>query len=262
MKKLVSILKLQIIDSFTYRGDIFLYSLSGVAHPLIMLAIWLTVINSGGQTPVSGEDFIQYYLFLLVVKTWTGAWAAPFIASDIRLGQISPLLIRPVPHYFFLLGGNIGEKLIKTLYIGPLLIILMILFNQRVPELALWEWGMVGTTWMGAAALTFIADLCIGFTAFWLDDSESVEDGYDLLAHIFSGQLIPIFAFPFILQRISAFLPFRYMLSLPLEILLRRLSPQDLINGVLIQALWIGAGLWLVLMLWRKGLQRYSAVGA
>lgn len=262
MKKLVSILKLQIIDSFTYRGDIFLYSLSGVAHPLIMLAIWLTVINSGGQTPVSREEFIQYYIFLLVVKTWTGAWSAPFIARDIRLGQISPLLIRPVSHYFFLLGGNIGEKLIKTLYIGPFLIMLMVFLNQRVPELTLWEWSMVWMTWMGAATLTFIADLCIGFTAFWLDNSESVEDGYDLLMHIFSGQLIPIFAFPFMLQRISTFLPFRYTLSLPLEILLRRLSPQDLISGVLIQAFWIGAGLWLVRILWRKGLQRYSAVGA
>lgn len=34
MKKLISILKPQVIDSFAYRGDIFLYSLSGVAHPL------------------------------------------------------------------------------------------------------------------------------------------------------------------------------------------------------------------------------------
>lgn len=262
MKKLLSILKLQIIDSFTYRGDIFLYSLSGVAHPLIMLAIWLTILTSGGNTPLERDEFIQYYLFLLIIKIWTGAWAAPFIARDIRLGQLSPFLTRPVPYYFFQLGGNIGEKFIKTLFVGPLVVALMTFFRQQLPTLTLFEWSMVWLTWVGAAILTFVVDLCVGFAAFWLEDSEAVEDGYDLLMHIFSGQLIPIFALPLVFQRLSALLPFRYALSLPLEILLGRLGLRDLMSAILMQAFWVIAGLWLVQILWRRGLRRYSAVGA
>ena len=57
-------------------------------------------------------------------------------------------------------------------------------------------------------------------------------------------------------------LPFRYMLSFPIEILMGRLSLGEIGRGLAIQMAWAGV-FWLgYRLLWQRGLRRYGAVGA
>ena len=41
-----------------------------------------------------------------------------------------------------------------------------------------------------------------------------------------------------------------------------RLSPEQVIDGFLMQALWLGAGLAVLALTWSRAARRYSAVGA
>jgi ABC-2 type transport system permease protein len=52
------------------------------------------------------------------------------------------------------------------------------------------------------------------------------------------------------------------MLSLPVEILLGRLSGAQLFSAVGVQALWLVLFIGVYRLLWRVGLKHYSAVGA
>ena len=58
------------------------------------------------------------------------------------------------------------------------------------------------------------------------------------------------------------YLPFRYTMSFPVEVLLGRLATAVIIQSITIQWLWVGAMYALCRVVWRKGLRRYSAVGA
>lgn len=262
MKKYLAILKISLLDSFAYRGDVLLFTLSGVVHPLMMLAIWLAVVASGGKTPLSQTEFIQYYVALLVVKLWVGAWAAQYISQEIRHGKISPFLVRPVPYIYFQLGNNIGEKIVKFVYVIPVVAGLMFLFQIVFPILQ--GIGLISfiISWIMAFILTFVIDQCIGILAFWLDDIQALGDGYDFLIHIFSGQLIPLFALPQAIQKISSMLPFRYTLSLPLEILLGKLTMKEIFIGLSTQTAWLVFFIISLWFLWKKGVVQYSAVGA
>ena len=57
-------------------------------------------------------------------------------------------------------------------------------------------------------------------------------------------------------------MPFQWAFSFPIELLLGRLSPQEVLSGFGIQLIWILVGTIAVRILWRFGIRRYSAVGA
>jgi len=83
----------------------------------------------------------------------------------------------------------------------------------------------------------------------------------DALIFLLAGQVAPITLLPSLLQTISKVLPFRYMLSFPVEILMGQLSATEVWNGFLWQASWLAFAVILFVMLWRMGLKHYTAVG-
>src|SRR5262245_6831072 len=78
-----------------YRLMVIIWVLT-VVLPLIMLAAWLSIAESG---PVGGYDrtrFIAYYLAALVVRNMTGMWFIWEMESDMRLGDLSFRLLKPM----------------------------------------------------------------------------------------------------------------------------------------------------------------------
>lgn len=63
------------------------------------------------------------------------------------------------------------------------------------------------------------------------------------------------------LQMAAWVLPFRWIFNFPVEVLLGKLSAQDVVTGIIIQTLWvIGSAIGLQLI-WRQALRCYAAVG-
>jgi ABC-2 type transport system permease protein len=67
---------------------------------------------------------------------------------------------------------------------------------------------------------------------------------------------------PAVIQGLSHVLPFRWMVSFPVETALGRLGPADVLAGYAAQLGWIVAAGILLRLVWRAGIRRYSAVGA
>ena len=80
-----------IIQEGVFRGV-----LKAVAvYALISLLIWRTVIDHGVRLPLDRSQLVTYYVLLGLVSMLTGVWEAPYTAEAIRLGRISPDLLRP-----------------------------------------------------------------------------------------------------------------------------------------------------------------------
>lgn len=135
MYKLSAFIRLGIIDAFEYRLDVLGFVVSGIARPIILLAVWTVVLLSNNSVPATREEIIQYYLLLLLVSPFISAWAGIFIASDIRTGKIAPFLTKPFPYIYQVLGNNIGEKVIKLSYLIPIVGLLFFILNQSFPVL-------------------------------------------------------------------------------------------------------------------------------
>ena len=61
---------------------------------------------------------------------------------------------------------------------------------------------------------------------------------------------------------IASILPFRWMMAFPVDVILGRADGRDFLIGVGMQAFWIALAMLGMRVIWRRGVARYSAVGA
>jgi ABC-2 type transport system permease protein len=71
----------------------------------------------------------------------------------------------------------------------------------------------------------------------------------------------PLAVLPIWAQQLANALPFRWMFSFPLELLLGRLSPLQAGQGFLMQAVWLAVAALLMRVIWRSAVRQYGAVG-
>jgi len=261
VKKILAYFRISITDTLEYRGDVLLYTFSGIALPVTTLLLWIAVTTSGSSSPLSRAEFVSYYIFLLIVGLWVSNWASFFISRDIRLGKMSPWLVKPAPFILYQATNNISEKFLKSAFLIPVMFILAVVFRFTWPLLHPFVWISFIISVALAGGIAFFIDISLGLLAFWIDDSSAAREIFSILHLIFSGRLLPLYALPLGLQNISFFLPFRYMLSLPLEIVLNKLSGYQLLTGLSIQIFLLVLTFLLYKFLWQRGTRRYSAAG-
>lgn len=67
---------------------------------------------------------------------------------------------------------------------------------------------------------------------------------------------------PQLVQDLAQYLPFQLQIYFPIQLILGRLSSEQILQGFLSGAVWIVIALALFNRVWREGVKRYSAVGA
>lgn len=243
-----------------YRSQILIYILSSVL-PLVMMMVWLTISEQG---PVAGYDstgFISYYLMVTLMRRMTGAWIIWEMDNDIRKGTLSPQLLKPLNPIHHLFVRVVASKPIQLLLVGPPVAIAAIALGARY-DLSPGRLALMLLAAAGALLIEFFAQAIVGTTAFWITQATSLAEAWFLIRALFSGWIIPIDLFPPAISSALMYLPFRYILSFPVEISLGRLTPVQIGAGLAIQFAWVAAFYLAYRALWRRGLKHYGAVGA
>lgn len=256
------IIQMALSDAFIYRGDLLIFVFSGIVRPIVTLSVWLAVTSSGGKTPLTATEFIQYYILVMLVGVFVGTWSSPFISARIRSGRISPYLIRPLSYLVWDLSQNIGEKIFKFLYLIPITVAILIFTKVYLPIPNMLVFLSVCLSLIAAGLLNYLVDYCVGILAFWINDSRSFGEMLDVAFYMLSGKLVPIAVLPLFWRNMSVYLPFRYVISFPIEIYLSKLTNGEIMIGFLVQFFWLGLVIYIYKTLWRFGVKNYTAVGA
>jgi ABC-2 type transport system permease protein len=114
---------------------------------------------------------------------------------------------------------------------------------------------------LGAWLITFLAMSAIAALAFWIDSATSIGQVWFGLFTVFSGYLVPLELFPPPLAAAARWLPFRYMLGAPVELLVGLTSRAQGLVDLGAQWLWVAALGLVATFAWRLGVRRYSAFG-
>lgn len=252
-----------VMSTIEYRGSFLIYMVNAVLVPVISLLVWLAVSAQGVQLPYSREQFVTYYIMLSVVSILTGTWLAEFVAESIRLGQLSPWLLRPVPYIVQDIGNNIGEKVVKLPMLLPLSAIVALFFRDSLhfPANPL-NWLLFLVSLPLAAAVAFLLDFVIGSLAFWIQDVGGLIRTQALVGAFLAGEFVPLALFPHSLSGFVQLQPFRYTLSFPIEVLTGSLSREELALGFGCELAYCVLLWGCYRLMWRYGLRAYSAVGA
>ncbi len=246
-----------------YRASLVIWMIGHVLEPLVYLIVWSTVsVSVGGAVGgYSTQQFAGYFIVLMLVNHVTFAWIMWEYEYRIREGTLSAALLKPVHPIHADIADNVSSKLITL----PLMLLiaggLATLFH---PQLAPQWWAMVAAVpaLFLAFLVRFLVEWCLAQAAFWTTRVTAVNQVYFVLLLFLSGQIAPLTLFPHAIQVAAAFLPFRWMIGFPVELLLGRLSLTETLVGLGAQAVWVVVCYFLLKVVWNAGVRIYTAVGA
>lgn len=246
---------------FQYRASLVIWLISQVLDPLIYLIVWSTVaVASGGSVAgYTTGDFAAYFIVLMVVNHLTYTWIMWEYEYRVREGTLSAALLRPVHPIHADIAENLSSKAVSTPGILLAAAVMALIFH---PTFHFIGWAVVA--FIPAAALAFLLRFVVEWTlaqaAFWTTRVTSLNQMFFVAMLFLSGQMAPLTLFPPAVQTVAALLPFRWMISFPVELLLGNMTPRETITGFAAQAVWVVLSLTLLRIVWRAGVRVYSAV--
>lgn len=255
-------MKTAIMEQFQYRVANYLYMIGMIAEPVIYLVVWSTIARArggsvGGYTP---GEFAAYYIVWTLVRNMNIVFTPYGWEWRIRYGQLSQVLLRPVHPIHHDLAFFAGWKVVVIVLWLPLAAILSLAFRPALHPTLLGGAVFFVAIW-GAYLIRSMFQWALGLITLWTTRVGAFFELYFAVELLLSGRLVPMSLLPAWAQRIASFLPFQWAFAFPIESLVGRLGPQQLLGGLAMQAMWITIGAALVSVVWRAGVRRYAAVG-
>jgi ABC-2 type transport system permease protein len=255
-------LRVAVAVELQYRASSVIWLLGIVVEPVIYLAVWSAAAEAQGGS-IAGftpTDFAAYYLVLTLVNQLTADWHMWEFQYRVQQGQFAFLLLRPVHPIHGDLAENFAHKLVMQVVLLPALLGLALVFRPHA-QLELWSLVAFVPALALAFALRFVFEWTLALACFWTTRIAAVNQTYFTVLFFLSGRVAPLAILPSAVQTLAGALPFRWMISFPVELALGRLSPAETAVGLAAQAGWIGASCLALVALWPRALRRFSAVG-
>ncbi|SDS74217.1 ABC-2 type transport system permease protein [Friedmanniella luteola] len=249
-------------NNLAYRGAVAIWVVTSVIHPLVFIVVWRTVAGSGSTGGYTADQFVAYFLVMMVVDHLTFIWHMWEFEYRIRTGAFSPLLLRPVHPIHNDVCENVSYKLVGLVGIVPAAVLLAVVFDADLT-------GTTPATVLAflpavllAMVLRFVVEWCVALSAFWLTKVSALNAVFFSLFTFLGGQFAPLSVLPGWMQAVAAWTPFPWTLAHPVEVLLGRRTGGELLVGYGAQLAWIVVALVVLRVLWSRATRRYSAVGA
>jgi ABC-2 type transport system permease protein len=186
----------------------------------------------------------------------------PETSQTIQDGSLSGMLIKPISPYWIWLVRDFGSK--SFLFsLGLLGYVLVFLFFRQylVFSMSLCIFLLFLISMGLAALLQFLLFEALSLLAFWIENTYGIRFTMRVIMEVVGGAIIPLSFFPGILQKVFGFLPFPYLIYLPMNIYLNKIAPGQISEEFIKEGLWI-LGLAIVnLVVWKKGVRQYVSMG-
>jgi ABC-2 type transport system permease protein len=267
MKKYWHVLNVGIQNNLTYRFNFLARTLFGFIPLIAILYVWRTIYAGNGPDAMIGAytlaQMISYYLLTTVVDALTAVneddWQ---IAADIKDGNISQFLLKPIDYLTFRLCLFFSGRLTYLAVAAVPLVLFILCLHQY------FVWPADNTAlacFLVSTALTGLLQFFMSYTmamlAFWVLEVSTFIFILFAFEYLASGHLFPLDILPHGLQQVLYFTPFPYELYFPVSVYMGKTVGRQLVAGLAIQALWVAAAYFFARFAWRRGVRRYSAVG-
>ena len=253
-------------NTFVYRWNFLIRSLFGLVPLAGVVFIWRAIFANNPHKTVGTYDYagmIWYFLLIILVDNLVTPTEDEWqIAADIREGQISSFLIKPLHYLSYRVCLYLSYRLIYTMVTLLPLAIALYWFRSYIAL------PVHGFTWLVAlfsvslsAGISFLIAYSLALIAFWLLEISTLVFILFSFEYFLSGNTFPIDIMPAAFQTILRWLPFQYEMFFPVQVFLERIHGAALWQGLAIQAGWVLILLGIAQILWRRGIRHYQAVG-
>ncbi len=248
-----------------YRSHMLVSLFIGPAYFLVQIAIWTAVF--GEKETINGftlKGMIAYYGVAALINYCIMDFADWNLQMLIRTGKFLTFLLRPVSHRYFALSQKVGHRILGIGLEGvPVYLLFLLIFKIKlIPMYPIWSMISILLSFL----IMFLINYCIGMTAFWFVKADGIRRMFLLIRDISAGVFIPLVFFPQVIQKILIFLPFQYVVYVPIRVFLGSYEAAGQSMGIPeivgMQAL-VCLAMWLFSeVLWRLGIKKFKGVGA
>jgi ABC-2 type transport system permease protein len=278
MKKYLHVIGIGIQNNLTYRFNYLTRTLFSFIPLFAMLSLWQKIYSGSGATH-SGwtkSEMIFYYMMLAVVDVFTAVneddWQ---IAADIREGNISQFLLKPIDYLWYRLCLFFSGRVTFVMMAGIPLVIFIFCFRSyfllpaSTAAMVVFPFSLLLT-----ALLQFFISYAMAMIAFWLLEISTLIFILFSFEYIASGHLFPLGLFPQALEHAGMtpalaqgfyhalmLTPFPYQMYFPVALYMGKIAGADLWSGLLAQSIWVLLAYAFARFMWRRGVKKYSAFG-
>jgi ABC-2 type transport system permease protein len=253
-------------SALEYRLN-FAFSIAGAASPVIIqIVLWTSIYGPGGDDTLFGFTYPQMIAYVVIANLVSRLVRAGFeyeVNADIKNGTLDRYLVKPIGYFgfrlFSFLGGKAAQTVVMTALLAAAVAVLRALlgFPVRAVHALLFLPALAA-----AFALNFLIFWCVGMLGFRLTEIGFLFEAVRIVIVTLSGGIFPIAVFGETGEKILSWMPFRFTIQFPTEILCGRVSSAEAALGFALCAAWIALFLLLSRALWIGGLRRFAAVGS
>jgi ABC-2 type transport system permease protein len=250
-----------------YRFNYLTRTLFSFIPLFAMLSLWRTIYagsdSAGAHSGFTQAQMIFYYLLVAVVDVFTAVneddWQ---IAADIREGNISQFLLKPVDYLWYRLSLFCSGRLaFISMAALPLAVFIFCYRQYFLPPPGGLAFGLFLFSLVLTALLQFFISYAMAMLAFWLLEISTLIFILFAFEYLASGHLFPLDVLPPALKQILFLTPFPYQLYFPIQIYMGKVAGGELCRGLVMQFLWVLAAYGFARFMWRRGIKKYAAFG-
>jgi ABC-2 type transport system permease protein len=228
--------------------------------PLIYMFVWVIAAGDGTISGFSRSDFMTYYALLIIINQLTYPISHWTIGDAIFEGTFSTWLLRPLHPVYEAISTDIAGKIVTIPFVMVFVLIIVLILRIDF-DITISNIGIGIISLVMALILRFILGYTLALLALYTQKLTSVLTVNNTLTLLLAGQIMPTALLPDLVRDIAMYLPYRYVIGFPIELILGKLGQTEITGGIVIQATWIAVILVLQWIVWRNGLKRFSAVG-
>lgn len=248
-----------------YRSHMILSLVIGPLAFILQFAIWQAVFQ--GRSTVGGftlDRMIQYYAIITLMNYLTMDFAAWNLQMLVHTGGYLTFALRPLSHCFFAFSQKVGHRVLGFfLEFLPITLVFLLVFRiDLVPK----EPGWFAVSLLLVFCMNFLLNYSLGIFGFWFVRTDGVRFIYSFVCNFVAGSVIPLSFFPEQVQNLLFFLPFQFIVYVPVRVFLGDYSlgsihlPIPAIVGIQAVAVLF---MWLVTRVFNAfGIKRFTGVGA
>lgn len=265
MRKYFAIFSISFQQEFAYRLNFVMWRVRNVLQIFLVFFLWDTVFSDPNKV-IFGYDrskILTYVFAVLVLKSIILASRAQDIAGEISRGDLSNYLLKPINYIKYWFIRDISSK---ALNFGFAIVEIVLLYLLLKPTLYFPGNPLHIVLFLAAVVLAVIIYflLLVTFASFpfWFPENAW---GMSFLLIIFTellgGVLFPIDILPTLAQKIILLTPFPYLIFIPIQIYLEKLTVVQSLTSLSVALVWIAVLVLAVQKIWQLGLRGYRAEG-
>ena len=267
MKKYFHVINIGLQNNLQYRFNYLTRTLFSFIPLFAMLSLWRTIYAGNGRagehSGFTEAQMIFYYLLVAIVDVFTAVneddWQ---IAADIREGNISQFLLKPMDYLWYRLCLFFSGRLAFISMAAIPLALFVFYFRQYfLAPLDAATFGVFLVSLVITALLQFFMSFAMAMLAFWLLEISTFIFILYAFEYLASGHLFPLDVLSPWMKQILYFTPFPYQLYFPIQIYMGKISGPSLWLGLATQILWVFIMYGFARFMWQRGIRKYAAFG-